>query len=45
MTLKIKARGMLFLERVGAFVIPNSVDMLPSLLGIIQVISAAKIRY
>ncbi|KAG0247349.1 hypothetical protein BG011_001637 [Mortierella polycephala] len=42
MRLTIKARGMFLLERVGAFVIPTSVDMLPSLLGTIQTLSAAK---
>lgn len=41
----IKARGVFFLERVGAFVIPTSVDMLPSLLGTIQTMSAAKVTY
>ncbi|KAG0376888.1 hypothetical protein BGX24_007059 [Mortierella sp. AD032] len=42
MRLKVMARGMFLLERVGAFVIPTSVDMLPSLLGTIQTLSAAK---
>ncbi|KAG0239381.1 hypothetical protein BGX31_002840 [Mortierella sp. GBA43] len=42
MRLTIKDRGMFLLERVGAFVIPTSVGMLPSLLGTIQSLSAAK---
>ncbi|KAG0258028.1 hypothetical protein DFQ27_004827, partial [Actinomortierella ambigua] len=42
MRLTIKARGMFLLERVGTFVIPTSVDMLPSLLGTIQTLNAAK---
>ncbi|KAF8925221.1 hypothetical protein BGZ58_001001 [Dissophora ornata] len=42
MRLTIKGRGMFLLERVGSFVIPTSVDMLPSLLGTIQTLSAAK---
>ncbi|KAG0337437.1 hypothetical protein BG004_007656 [Podila humilis] len=42
MRMTIKARGMFFLERVGAFVIPTSVDMIPSLLGTIQTLSAVK---
>jgi len=44
MRLTIKARGMFLLERVGTFVIPTSVDMLPSLLGTIQTLSAAKVK-
>ncbi|KAF9193882.1 hypothetical protein BGZ50_006936, partial [Haplosporangium sp. Z 11] len=42
MRLTIKTRGMFLLERVGAFVIPTSVDMLPSLLGTIQILSVTK---
>ncbi|KAI8600981.1 hypothetical protein EDD21DRAFT_415348 [Dissophora ornata] len=42
MRLTIKARGTFLLERVGTFVIPTSVDMLLSLLGTIQTLSAAK---
>ncbi|KAI1314978.1 hypothetical protein EDD11_001414 [Mortierella claussenii] len=42
MRLTIKARGVFLLERVGTFVIPTSVDMLPALLGTIQTLSAAK---
>ncbi|KAF9114428.1 hypothetical protein BGW39_003357, partial [Mortierella sp. 14UC] len=42
MRLTNKARGMFLLERVGTFVIPTSVDMLPSLLGTIQTLSTAK---
>ncbi|KAF9090569.1 hypothetical protein BGX27_002221 [Mortierella sp. AM989] len=42
MRLTIKERGMFLLERVGTFVIPIPVDMLPSLLGTVQTLSAAK---
>ncbi|KAF9159388.1 hypothetical protein BGX21_003559 [Mortierella sp. AD011] len=44
MRLTIKARGMFLMERVGAFVIPTSINMLLSLLGTIQTLSATKVR-
>ncbi|KAI8596677.1 hypothetical protein EDD21DRAFT_240593 [Dissophora ornata] len=42
MRLTVKARGMFLLERVGTFVVPTSIDMVPSLLGTIQTLAAAK---
>lgn len=43
MRMTVKERGMFFLERVGGFVIPTSVDMIPSFLGTIQTLSAVKV--
>ncbi|KAF9944110.1 hypothetical protein BGZ70_005031, partial [Mortierella alpina] len=42
MRLTTKARGMCVLERMGSFVVPTSVDMIPSLLATIPTLSASK---
>ncbi|KAF9409440.1 hypothetical protein BGZ76_005689, partial [Entomortierella beljakovae] len=45
MRMKVKARGMFLLESMGSFVIPTSIEMVPSLLGTLQTLTAAQVRY
>ncbi|KAF8957998.1 hypothetical protein BGZ46_002062, partial [Entomortierella lignicola] len=42
MRMTVKARGKFLLQRVGSFVIPTSIEMIPSLLGTLQTLAAVQ---